>query len=86
MISNAKGNSIKPAIIILLILICCTCHIRPILATQFSAAIVATASSIKDNHCGKTFMVEKGSRKIDVVQGVSNLLFRQEFCTTLSKE
>ncbi len=47
---------------------------------------VLTAENPKDNHCGKTIMVEKGSRKIDVVQGVSNLLFSQEFCTTLSKE
>lgn len=38
-----------------------------------------------NNHCGKTYIVTKGSRKIKIVQGVSQLEFSKQFSKIINK-
>ena len=39
----------------------------------------------KDNRCGKIFVVEKGSRKIEIVQGVSQHEFGEDFAKIINR-
>ena len=39
----------------------------------------------KDNQCGRILVVKDGSRKIDIVQGVSAYLFQQNFAAILNR-
>ena len=40
----------------------------------------------KENRCGKTFVTDHGSRKIKVVQGVSQHQFKEEFTRVMNRE
>ncbi len=40
----------------------------------------------RDNRCGKTLVAESGSRKIDIVQGVSQHRFRENFAEILNRK
>lgn len=45
---------------------------------------VNTTDSEQDNQCGKTFVVDSGSRKITIVQGVSQKTFANNFAKVIN--
>ena len=47
---------------------------------------VNITETMEDNQCGKTYVVETGGRKIDIVQGVSQVQFAANFSTVINGE
>lgn len=53
--------------------------------TQYQYLDVVLKESKRDNHCGKTFVTDSGSRKIAIVQGVSQTEFAKNYAEIMNR-